>query len=199
MGGGNFFCRLFLFGILSKTIASLSFLLYNVSRGGFMSFREKIWQSLFTSDIYILYFVIFALICLLITLLCSHEINKNMKKWECEKYYKKLINTGLNVCYTLFVTIISIFPLLGMFGTVKALLELDLSNVNSAKNNFFDALTSTTWGILFAVIFKLVNAFISTSVENNIQKLADLIKKFEDSGISLKDSKNENKRRRAKK
>ena len=161
-----------------------------------MSFGEKIWKSLFTSDIYILVFVIFALICLILTLLFNHDINSNMKKWECEKFYKKRINFGLNVSYTLFVTLISIFPLLGMFGTVKALLELDLSNIDNAKNNFFDALTSTTWGIIFAVIFKLVNAFIATSVENNIQKLADLIKKFEDSGISLKDSKKENKKRR---
>ena len=65
-----------------------------------------------------------------------------------------------------------------MFGTVTALLGLDLSGdaaVTSARTGFFNALTSTTWGIIFALIFKIVNAVISSSIENNITLVTDLI------------------------
>lgn len=55
---------------------------------------------------------------------------------------------------------ISIFPLLGMLGTVIGLLGLDLASgdMDNIKNNFFIALTSTAWGIIFSVIFKVAHA-----------------------------------------
>ncbi len=164
-----------------------------------MSFGEKIWTSLFSSDVYILISAFLTVLCLLLVRYYNKKTKKEINKFEQEKNisYTTHVYNWLTASYTLFITAISIFPLLGMFGTVKALLELDLSNINNAKNNFFDALTSTTWGIIFSIGFKIVNAFISTSVENNIQKLADLIKKFEDSGIALKDLKKENEKRRA--
>jgi chemotaxis protein MotA len=184
---------------LSENVAILLLLLYNVNRGDFMSFGEKIWQSLFSSDWYILFAFFLTLLCLSFVWYFNMKTKKEIVKCEQEKNIRHItfIYNWFTVFYTLFITAISIFPLLGMFGTVKALLELDLSNINNAKNNFFDALTSTTWGIIFSIGFKIVNAFISTSVENNIQKLADLIKKFEDSGIGLKDLKKENEKRRA--
>lgn len=164
-----------------------------------MSFGEKIWTSLFSSDVYISISAFLTVLCLLLVRYYNKKTKKEINKFEQEKNisYTTHVYNWLTASYTLFITAISIFPLLGMFGTVKALLELDLSNINNAKNNFFDALTSTTWGIIFSIGFKIVNAFISTSVENNIQKLADLIKKFEDSGIALKDLKKENEKRRA--
>lgn len=165
-----------------------------------MSFGEKIWKSLFSSDIYILIAFIFAIALLIATLHCNKKVKNELSEWEKERNLRLSSNVfkGFTISYTLFITAISIFPLLGMFGTVKALLELDLSNISSAKNNFFDALTSTTWGIIFAVLFKLINACIATQVENNIKKLEDLIKKFENSGIII-DSKKDNKKRRVKK
>lgn len=75
----------------------------------------------------------------------------------------------LDVSYTLFVAIISIFPLLGLFGTVKSLLMLDITGAAQAvQGNFFEALTSTAWGIIFAIIFKMINAFLQPYAENNI-------------------------------
>ena len=73
--------------------------------------------------------------------------------------------------YTLFVTFISIFPLLGMFGTVCGLLGLDLSagDMENIKNNFFMALTSTAWGIIFSVIFKIVHAYYADDIEEQIE------------------------------
>ncbi len=92
----------------------------------------------------------------------------------------------INSNYTLFITLISIFPLLGMLGTVIALLGLDMSTaeaISNAKNNFFGALTSTAWGIIFAVVFKIINARMFADVEDLIQRHLALIKKLRKSGI----------------
>lgn len=68
--------------------------------------------------------------------------------------------------YGFFVNIVSIFPLLGMIGTVLALLSLDLSADNgSITNNFFGALTSTFWGAVFGTVFKLADSSVSTKIE----------------------------------
>ena len=92
----------------------------------------------------------------------------------------------INMNYTLFITFISIFPLLGMLGTVLALLGLDMSSadaINDAKNSFFSALTSTAWGIIFAVVYKIINARFFADVEDLIQRHLSLIKKLRKSGI----------------
>jgi chemotaxis protein MotA len=92
----------------------------------------------------------------------------------------------INTNYTLFITLISVFPLLGMLGTVLALLGLDLSSaeaISNAKNNFFGALSSTAWGIIFAIVFKIINARMFSDVEDLIQRHLSLIKKLRKSGI----------------
>ena len=92
----------------------------------------------------------------------------------------------INTNYTLFITLISIFPLLGMLGTVLALLGLDMSSaeaISNARNNFFGALTSTAWGIIFAITFKIINARFFSDVEDLIQRHLALIKKLRKSGI----------------
>lgn len=65
-----------------------------------------------------------------------------------------------------------------MLGTVLALLNLDLSGETSAlKNNFFQALDTTEWGIIFAVFFKVLNAFFQPYIEAQIEKLKKLLEK----------------------
>lgn len=97
------------------------------------------------------------------------------------KSYRKL-----NSNYTLFITLISIFPLLGMLGTVIGLLGLDMSGaeaISNAKDSFFTALTSTFWGIIFAVLFKIINARLFADVEDLIQRHLSLIKTLRKNGI----------------
>lgn len=68
--------------------------------------------------------------------------------------------------YGWFVNMVSVFPLLGMIGTVLALLSLDLSSSNdSITSNFFGALTSTFWGAVFGTGFKLADSSVSTKIE----------------------------------
>ncbi len=142
-----------------------------------MNFMSKLGASIMTSDIYILLTAIVAAVVMIVVLCANKMVNKEFALWKKEKYYSAHIYRCLTVGYTMFVTLISIFPLLGMFGTVTALLGLDLSGTasESAKLSFFNALTSTTWGIIFSVFFKIINALFASSVENNIKLVTDLI------------------------
>ena len=68
--------------------------------------------------------------------------------------------------YALFVNITGIFPLLGILGTVVSLLGL-VSDMNNVAGNFYGALTSTFWGLIFAILFKFLDGIISPEIESN--------------------------------
>ncbi len=68
--------------------------------------------------------------------------------------------------YSLFVNITGIFPLLGILGTVVSLLGL-VSDMENVTGNFYGALTSTFWGLIFAIVFKFLDGVISPETENN--------------------------------
>lgn len=68
--------------------------------------------------------------------------------------------------YALFVNITGIFPLLGILGTVVSLLGL-VSDMNNVTGNFYGALTSTFWGLIFAILFKFLDGMISPEIESN--------------------------------
>lgn len=73
-----------------------------------------------------------------------------------------------NCLYGIFTNLVSIFPLLGMIGTVWALLNLNLEDANKEIiNNFFGALTSTFWGAIIGIIFKIFDAIPNYLVEKN--------------------------------
>ena len=112
----------------------------------------------------------------------KNELKNNFSKWHSERRFKKISikTSALKKWHNIFMTLISFFPLLGMLGTVTALLKLDLTEANdSVKNNFFDALTSTAWGIVFSLIFKGMNAFIETDIEDITDKADKLISENE--------------------
>ena len=75
--------------------------------------------------------------------------------------------------YSVFVNVTSIFPLLGILGTVVSLLPM-VSELADMQTNFFAALTSTFWGLVFAIIFKLLDGFLSSRMEDN-DKAVDLL------------------------
>ena len=82
------------------------------------------------------------------------RIKKEIQKKESSKAIILREEQYLEWCYNMFITLITLFPLLGMFGTVAALLSLDLTGeIEQIKGNFFNALTSTAWGIVFSVLF----------------------------------------------
>lgn len=73
--------------------------------------------------------------------------------------------------YSVFINLTGIFPLLGILGTVTSLLGLvaDFSDITS---NFYGALTSTFWGLVFAIIFKFLDGIISAKIEDNEKNIA---------------------------
>ncbi len=68
--------------------------------------------------------------------------------------------------YSVFVNLTGIFPLLGILGTVISLLGM-VSDAGNATDNFYGALTSTFWGLVFAIIFKFMDGIISAKIEDN--------------------------------
>ena len=140
----------------------------------------KLKESIFSSDILILIVGMLTFVFMLATLGFAKAVEHRTKEWEKNKNVKfsKWLLKMMNIFYTLFISFISLFPLLGMLGTVVGLLGLDMTSgdMNNIKSNFFIALTSTAWGIIFSVIFKVFNAFISDYVEEQIEnakKLSD--------------------------
>ena len=69
--------------------------------------------------------------------------------------------------HQIFVSITSILPLLGILGTVIALLNSANADIAILKSNFTSALTSTFWGLLGAIICKGVEGVISPIIEQN--------------------------------
>lgn len=132
------------------------------------NFWEKLFSSIRASDGYILIFAVLALVFLGVSLWLCYMIEKDIRNQQPINRVHQI----LSVFYTLFVTFISLFPLLGMFGTVRALLELDLSgDLEMIKLKFFNALTSTAWGIIFSILFKTVHAVFQPWIEAQLNKL----------------------------
>mgnify|MGYP000064971733 FL=1 len=141
---------------------------------------ELLGKSIKANDFYILVVALVAVGLFLLTFLSAIVIKGKIKDWKKERNSKfsGFLCQCLKVFYTLFGTSISIFPLLGMFGTVIGLLGLDLAtgDMENIRANFFIALTSTAWGIIFSVLFKILHALIADYVEEQIelaQKLTD--------------------------
>ena len=144
---------------------------------------HKLRESILGNDFLILLAGIVAFVFMMITLVLAKAIRLRTKEWKRNKNIKfsKFLLHGTSKFYTLFVTMISIFPLLGMLGTVIGLLGLDLASgdMDNIKNNFFIALTSTAWGIIFSVIFKVAHAWIADNVEEQIETAKKLAEELE--------------------
>ena len=130
-------------------------------------------KSIFTTDVLILVFAGLTLLCLFYCRRKSREIRQYVRDWEVlgEVRLSKYVHSQLRTAYSLFTTMISIFPLLGMFGTVWGLLGMDQAggDMSLMQGNFFGALTSTAWGIIFSIVFKLIHALVRDDLEDQIE------------------------------
>ena len=80
--------------------------------------------------------------------------------------------------YTMYSNLAGIFPLLGILGTVISLLPM-VQDVANMQHNFFVALTSTLWGLVFAIFFKVLDGVLSPRIERNNRGIDDYLEKLE--------------------
>ena len=106
---------------------------------------------------------------------------------EMKRHYDEVMNLKgeqtliehrrrMNLSYTIFENITTIFPLMGLLGTVISLIPMVKSIGTIEQGLFFSALTSTFWGIVFAIIFKGINGYLEAGIseaEKNIQIFLD--------------------------
>jgi len=103
---------------------------------------------------------------------------------EQELIYLVKYRDKTNKCYSIFTNIISIFPYLGILGTVFTLiLVAGDSGFENMQQSFLMALTSTGWGVLFAILFKVFcEAPISPKIDQfnaDVNREIDTFKKDE--------------------
>ncbi len=69
--------------------------------------------------------------------------------------------------YALYENICALFPLMGILGTVASLIPMVQASTEESSQLFFAALTSTFWGIIFAIIFKAANGWLAAVLEQS--------------------------------
>lgn len=72
----------------------------------------------------------------------------------------------MNLWYSFFNNITSIFPLMGILGTVISLIGMVGKGAEETNSAFFLALTSTLWGIVFAIVYKAVNGYLAADIDS---------------------------------
>ncbi len=77
------------------------------------------------------------------------------------------------------LTIMSVFPLLGILGTIIALLGMVNLGSQEVLINFTTALTSTFWGLVFAIAYKGLTSMLMAQNEQNAENFELLIKRVD--------------------
>jgi len=120
-------------------------------------------------------FAALAAVALYMSFSQANFINKNIYSKD-DKKIKALCSKNVTKSYNIFLTLVSLFPFWGMLGTVLSLLGLDITSGDneSLKSSFFLALSTTAWGLLFSILFKLLNSLCQHRIENAIEFLETL-------------------------
>lgn len=97
------------------------------------------------------------------------EAAETVKEEDVVKMRQRSLST-----YTLFANLTGIFPLMGILGTVISLLPM-VMDMADMQQNFFAALTSTFWGLVFAIVFKFMDGFLGAKIEENDKNVTLLL------------------------
>lgn len=163
---------------MSETVADVT--LSTPVVPGPKSFGDVMLESL-PDNWFIIAACVLAIVALASSVVWARNVNKHFDRsnggdLKRDTYY------WLDISYTVFVTTISMFPLFGMLGTVISLIGLGNvfqtsgSDMSEIKSEFFFALTSTAWGIIFSLLFKFINALLQPFIENQIDKAKKVLK-----------------------
>ena len=159
-----------------------------------MSFWQVIWKNLLGFDLLIFAVAAFDGVCYYFTRQYADQLYRKLNmivfvpshRHDPEKVAKairELDESGVVALrkrsegfYSIFANVTAIFPLLGILGTVVSLLPM-VAELSDMQQNFFAALTSTCWGLVFAIIFKLLDGFLSARLEDNDKNVTLLLER----------------------
>ena len=71
--------------------------------------------------------------------------------------------------YAVASQLIGLFPLLGILGTVLGLISSDLADIDSLVAGLTEALRTTLWGLVCAIVLKAVDAVVPGKLVNDIE------------------------------
>ena len=110
-----------------------------------------------------------------------NRVNANMQ-WDNKQIQAlKKVRKGLIQKYAWYANITAIFPLLGILGTVAALVTY---SVETMMENFMVALSTTLLGVFCAILFKGIDAIISGPMDVIIADADYVIQEHERKGAS---------------
>ena len=97
------------------------------------------------------------------------------KPEETKLHKLRLLREREDRLYYSFVSVTNILPLLGILGTVVALMQIDSFTTETISKNFMAALTSTFWGLVGATLCKVLEGPIAARVEANRENFVMLV------------------------
>lgn len=110
------------------------------------------------------------------------KVNADME-WNNEQVSElQKKRTVLVSLYAFYANLTAIFPLLGILGTVAALVTY---STDTMMENFMIALSTTLLGVFFAIIFKFIDAFISGPLDVFVDDADHIIQNFD---VSARDA-----------
>lgn len=132
----------------------------------------RLSESIRDNDFYILVIALVTLGFGVFTLGMAVCTSIQARQWKRKrnKLFSRFMCKSVRWGNTVFVNLVSIFPQLGLLGTVAGLLGLNLfsGDMTNLTDNFLIALTSTGWGVIFSIGFKAVYAFFVNFIEDQI-------------------------------
>lgn len=130
----------------------------------FNDFVVMVIQSLWGFNWYIAVVAFVAVICLAICLYAS---------WSVKEPCSRRSFLGLRFFNKMFIALTSMFPQLGILGTVASLLLLNFDALGSSNDvlaQFTNALTSTAAGLGFFILFNALYALFEDFIETKIEE-----------------------------
>lgn len=89
---------------------------------------------------------------------------------ENREAYNKLYSR-----YSVASQLIGLFPLLGILGTVLGLISSDLTDIDSLVAGLTEALRTTLWGLVAAIVLKGADAVVPGKLVNDIDAKFDTV------------------------
>ena len=106
------------------------------------------------------------------------QIGKKEKEEKLDLHKLKAVIEKQQAWYQIFISITTILPLMGILGTVVSLLGITALEQSILQMNFMTALSSTFWGIVGAIICRVIEGTLTPVVERNADNFDLLINKI---------------------